>query len=155
MALKKSEKRLLGLLGVVAFIFIMDTFVCSKGDDANKNNTVASRSASTIRKVTDNLTSRPAVNQVAALPKERFENWGKDPFYVKSETQIVKKKIQVKKPNIQGIFEKEGRTYVMVDDVIIEEGKSNNGLQIIAIDGNRITYNQNGRRYTLVWGESL
>ncbi len=156
MALKKSEKRLLGLLGIVLFVFVMDTFVCQKGD---KTPPPPPKSQTAGNNRIQSANNQRGLTQQAGtvnLPRVKFDTWGRDPFINQSNVQVASNAPKREKlPNIQGIFWKQGKGFVLIDDNVIGEGEESNGIRIESIQGNQVTYTKNGRRNTLNWGESL
>lgn len=153
MALKKSEKRLLSLLGIVLFIFVIDQFVCQKKE---KTPPPPRGQAEAVNRLNNNRAGLAQKAGTVTIAKVEFDTWGRDPFNNQTDIPVASKAVkQEKKPNVQGIFWKQGKGYVLVDDTVIGEGEESDGLRIESIQGNQVTYTKNGRRNTLVWGESL
>ena len=150
MALKKSEKRLLGILAVAVVGFLLDQFVFSA--DKKGSTTVQ---AKTTR-------AQPKVAATRSLPSggsKHFESWGRDPFSIGatpsgSSPAYSLKEQQVKTPKLKGIFWKDGKSHVIIDDVILGEGEEQAGIKIHSIKGSEVLCSQGSRMYTLHWRES-
>ena len=151
MALKKSEKRLLGILGVAVIVFLLDQFVFSSGK----------KTSTTVQAKTNR--PKPAVAATRSLPggsDKHFETWGRDPFSVGTispgsrPTYDLKAPSEVKAPELKGMFWKDGKSVVMINDVILGEGEEQAGLKIHSIKGLEVLCSQGSRMYTLHWRES-
>lgn len=161
MALKKSEKRLLIIAGLVAAAFLFDKFVLSnkggKSKPAPKSKIVATQSAQSNQVVS---ATHPGTSQ-----RVMFDDWGKDPFRVIEEKKVETVSSQsvvarAPKPvipdaTLHGIFWKEGKAYVLINDDIMSEGEMKNGIRIDRIEDERVLCNYAGQSFTLYWRETL
>lgn len=151
MALKKSEKRLLGILGIAVIIFLLDQFVFSAG---KKGQTVVQAKTSKAKpKVT-------AVRSFSERGAKHFESWGRDPFAINTAasgstpTYELNPESRPKPPELKGMFWKDGKSHVIINDVILGEGEEQAGLKIHSIKGTEVLCSQGSRMYTLHWRES-
>ena len=157
MALKKSEKRLLGLLGVVAVVFLVDRFILSSGGDEPQ--------------ATDTKPKVAAVNQLLkskatkAVPAKKaslsvvYTTWGRNPFSAPrsastSSTAGSQSTQQAEKPELKGIFWKKGKAYVLIDDAVLGEGEENKGVRVEKIEETEVLCRRGGRSFTLYLRES-
>jgi len=180
-ALKKGEKRLLGLLGVVLIIFLLDRFVL--GGDKKAKTAVPPKAA------VKGAVNVPGVN--AAVPKKAaegnsarviFKSWKKDPFaysyanelkkkdtrgrpgvvnrstqpnqQVQKTQQPAVKKEEKKGPVLNGILWKDGKGFALIDGIIMEEGEEREGLEVLKIRGSKVICRKGNRTFTLEWRES-
>lgn len=153
MALKKSEKRLLILLGIVAIVFIVDRFLLSPGSDepAESESTVTRiQAASTL------LSGGSAESTATSRPRTQFSTWGRDPFSATRRIGIASSEAggASVKHRLKGLFWKEGKAFALIDDLVIGEGEEDNGLRVDKIEGNEVRCRQGSRTFTLHWRES-
>lgn len=159
MALKKSEKRLLGILGVVAVVFVINQFVCSSKDKTTqpKKAEKAVSPTEVAKAVSSNLASSTVLPKKSSSGSQRryFETWGRDPFSVwKGGTGSVSgSKKKRKKPVLNGIFWKEGKAYVLINDDIMGEGEEKGGIRVEKIEDGRVLCSSGGRSFTLLWSD--
>ncbi|HHS12541.1 MAG TPA: hypothetical protein ENN03_02100 [bacterium] len=151
MALKKSEKRLLMLLGVAVAVFVFDKFILG-GDkkpppDPKKMQTVQTRSGDASSVQTQERRKTAANHQAV-----QYESWGRDPFMpVVNETvqeSSVRRSLE-SKHKLKGILWNEGRAYVLIDDLVLSEGESKEGILLRRISGNAAYCSKGGRTFTL------
>lgn len=160
MTLKKSEKRLLVFLGIVVVVFFFDRFVglpVGKKAETDKESlkTQAAKTVFPKSMLSGNL-SRPNSDSM----RRRFESWGRDPFSGSSSTSTVRGatassgKGGKSKPELRGIFWKQGKPYVLINDIILSEGEEKNGLRVERVEGTEVLCSQGSRSFTLHWRES-
>ena len=181
MALKKSEKRLLGLLGVVLLIFLLDRFVL--GGDKKAKTAAAPKGA--VKSAVNASGVKAAVPKKAVegnMARVVFKGWKKDPFaysyanelkkkntrgrpgvinrspqqnqQVQKTQQTAAKKEEKKGPVLNGILWKDGRGFALIDGIIMEEGEEREGLEVIKIRGSKVICRKGNRTFTLEWRES-
>jgi hypothetical protein len=160
MALKKSEKRLLVILGVAVLVFLFDRFVLSKGDKESEDikKTPPKKVVST---VVPNTESSETTSQLSSRTQlKHFEEWGKDPFSInrfKSPSEVSSssgQKVAKSSVKLKGIFWKEGETFVLINDFILGEGEENKGLRVEKINGTEVLCSRGNRTFKLTWRES-
>lgn len=151
MALKKSEKRLLMILGVAIVIFVFDKFILGgdekpppppkKMQDAQTGRSAASSSQTPVR--------RSAFANIQAV---QYENWGRDPFMPvvneKVQENSVRRSLE-RNHKLRGILWNEGRAYALIDDLVLSEGESKEGILLRRISGNAAYCSKGGRMFTL------
>jgi len=164
-ALKKSEKRLFVILGVFIVIFLVDRFILSsdKSEKAAPSVKLKDKGAQTVNSV---VASSPdagaATASIGTLPdKKHFDDWGRNPFassrpqpVARTRSRTEKKKVEIKKPELQGFFWKQGKAYVLVDKMILTEGEEKEGLRIDKIQDKEVLCSKGGHTFTLYWRES-
>ena len=153
MTLKKSEKRLLVILGVVVIAFLVNQFVLTP---KSKKTSAASRDINSLAsgqiKPGQSVKSQQVVQQPDRI---RFENWGRDPFSTSRSLFVASNtKKQKSKPVLQGIFWKQGKAYALINDQVLCEGEEDSGLKVDRIRGMEVLCSQGSRTYTLHWRES-
>jgi len=162
-ALKKSEKRLLIILGIAVVSFLFNRFVLSKGQENNVIQQNVQNITQTQVKSNTLLADVVSPNPVGAnieLPMEYFESWGRDPFFlndtrlVASGSSPVSKKESKPKPVLKGIFWKANKPYVLLDDHILSEGEEVEGTRVEKINGSEVLCSQGSQSFTLYWRES-
>lgn len=160
MALKKSEKRLLIILGIAVLIFIFDRFVLSKGDKESEaiKKSPPKKVVSTVIPSTKSSVTTPRLSSKTQL--KRFEEWGKDPFSVnrfQTTAEVnasYEKKVAKTSEKLKGIFWREGKAFVLINDSIIGEGEENKGLKVEKINGTEVLCSRGNRTFKLYWRES-
>jgi hypothetical protein len=160
MALKKSEKRLLIVLGVALVVFLFDRFVLSaKKKEDPQIQPPASESISQDLAVNQLNPATPTPIQVQkrvlAGNLENFEDWGRDPFNLNAKNRLsglsVKKPVR---PVLNGIFLKDGQSYALINDLIFHEGEEKNGIKVEKIKEMEVLCTQGKSTFTLSWRES-
>ena len=166
MALKKSEKRLMVILGIVVAVFLIDQFIISSGDEeastvkpgAASLNKLLKRSA--LSKL--NSVEGSAVPKISKIEGKRFETWGRDPFMVPKTAGGIYGSTsgqsgggkQKGGPKLQGFLWKKGKAYVLIDDAVLSEGEEKDGLRVERIRDKEVLCSKGGRTFTLYWRES-
>jgi len=180
-ALKKSEKRLLGMLGVVLVIFLLDRFIWSA--DKKEEQTVPPQVVKKGAVIVPGANSADPKTAVVKKKQERtvFRGWKKDPFaysYAKElakkntrriqrtanrgtgqsqqtqKGQQTEKKEEEKGPVLNGILWKNGKAFALIDGVIMEEGEEREGLRVVKIRGSEVICRKGNRTFTIQWRES-
>jgi hypothetical protein len=165
MALKKSEKRLLMILGMAVAFFLLDRFVLSSGSKkpAKGKSTVSKASVLGTAAVAGGSGSTVSVQPTKSdtAPKV-YEGWGRDPFVLPgsvtgagtTSASKAKSESQPVLPKLKGMFWKEGRAYVLIDDAVLGEGEEKKGIRVEKINGMEVLCRQGNRQFTLHWRES-
>jgi hypothetical protein len=164
-ALKKGEKRLFVVLGVFIVIFLVDQFILSsdKSEKAAPSVKLKDKGTQMVKSVLEaSPDAGAAVASLGTLPdKKHFDDWGRDPFtgskpqsVARTGSRSEKKKVEVKKPELQGFFWKQGKAYVLVDKIILTEGEEKEGLRIDKIQDKEVLCSKGGHTFTLYWRES-
>lgn len=151
MALKKSEKRLLMILGVAVVVFIFDKFIL--GGDKKPPPPPQKMQTAQSGKSAASSSQTPARRKIAAnVQAVQYENWGRDPFMpVVNETvreNNVRRTLE-RKHKLKGILWNEGRAYALIDDLVLCEGESKEGIMLRQISGNAAYCSKGGRTFTL------
>ena len=163
MTLKKNEKRLLIVLSVVVIVFLFDQLVLSSGGKENSTTNKTLKDAGTqLAKTVTTLGKDTKTNPIAEKPSsetKQFDSWGRDPFYSTRSSSIAQKlsgskKKKVKAPELQGFFWKQGKTFVLVDNVILTEGEEKEGIRVNRIRDKEVLCSKGGQSFTLFWRES-
>jgi hypothetical protein len=148
MALKKSEKKMLIALGVILAIVVPYQFLTKK-----KNPAIVNKAVNTISKTVDKITGENASPQTEkkTLPVRRYDSWGRDPF---ADIRVANQRASENaRPKLKGILWMNGKPYVMIDDVVLEEGQEKKGIKIEKIDGRKVFCRKRGQPFTLQWSE--
>lgn len=169
MALKKGEKRLLIVLGIVVVVVIIIQFLPKKEDKKPTPKTKATQTLTTpndaistsITQTTNNIKPQPADKNEN---REMYETWGKNPFIV--STKIEKKKevtteavagstrtLPEDEHKFLGIFKALGKEYALIDDLILAEGETEEGIEVLSIEDNMVICRKQGRQFILYWSE--
>ncbi|MFH1942779.1 MAG: hypothetical protein ABIL68_11830 [bacterium] len=159
MALKKSEKRLLGLLGVVVIVFLFNQFVLSAGKNKTDGGVENQSNTRTTALLNTGATGESSVAN-AEFRTMRFDSWGGDPFTHSAlspegpASSTGNKNTKQSNHVLKGIIWKKGKAFVLVGDQILGEGEEHGGLRIESVDGTEVLCRQGGRSFTLHWRES-
>ncbi|NQT26738.1 hypothetical protein HQ585_15385 [candidate division KSB1 bacterium] len=141
MALKKSEQRLLIILGAVVAVFVFNQFVCG----SNKKKPAKRRPARTAS-VNARSSQTEAVNETE-ISKKTYESWGRDPFLPKGAA-YTRPKVTLR---CQGMFWKSGKPYVLINNYVLSVGDTQGGITVDKIEGRRIQGRRDGKSFTLTW----
>jgi len=160
--LKKSEKRLMVILGIVVSVFLIDLFIIGSGDE--EDSPVKPDAAGLNKLLKTSALSKLSSVESSVVPKipkiegKRFETWGRDPFMVPKtvggtygSTSGGKQKGG---PKLQGFLWKKGKAYVLIDDAVLSEGEEKDGLRVERIRDEEVLCSRGGRTFTLYWRES-
>jgi len=157
MALKKKEKRLLVVLGIAVVMFLFDQLVgipLGKKAEADEESPAAQAAKTVPQRATlsgNLLRLNPDAMQ------RRFETWGRDPFSISrsgGNHSTSTGKIGKSKPELKGIFWKQGKPYVLINEFVLSEGEEKQGLRVEKINGTEVLCSQGSRSFTLHWRES-
>ncbi len=161
MTLKKSEKRLLVILGIVVAVFLVDQVFLSSGDedDAAPSPGLTDNNTKIVQSIVLQTNGgQGVVQQGSMIPKKYFDSWGRDPFASRQITAMAtrasQKKAEKALPVLRGFFWKKGRAYVLIDEEILTEGEEKNGLRVERIREKEVLCSQGNRTFTLHWRES-
>jgi len=167
MKLKKSEKRMLIILGVVVVAVIIFQLVTG-GKEKTDTNVATTQPSST-----QNVVSSPSVDQTKTQqqpgkkPKDKkmYNTWGDNPFSVSSQQKKIvsvstadtaeTKREELPKHKFLGVFETVTKKYALIDDLIIAEGDAKEGIAVLKIEENRVICRKKGKTFTLYWSEEL
>jgi len=162
--LKKSEKRLVVILGIVSAVFLFDRFVLSSDEEESSTLKPGAKGINSLLSATalSKLRTTQAAVQLPTFRVEgkQFATWGRNPFSGPKSTSEVKRMATAARnrarqnPTLQGFFWKQGKTYVMVNDAVLTEGEEKDGLRIEKIRDKEVLCSQGGRTFTLYWRES-
>jgi hypothetical protein len=148
MELKKNEKKMLIILGIVLAIAVPVKFLTKK-----KKPVIIQKAVTTISNTVNKITGENAAPQAEkrSISIRRYDKWGRDPF---ADIHVAKQKAaENARPKLKGILWMNGKPYVMVDDVVLEEGQEKNGIKIEKIDGRKVFCRKRGQPFTLQWSE--
>ena len=165
MALKKSEKRLFVVLGFFIIVLLVDQFILSsdKSEKVPPGAKLKDKGTQLVKSVVSASSDAEAgVASQSTLPNIKyFNDWGRNPFasskprpVARTASRTGEKKEEVKKPELQGFFWKQGKAYVLVDKKILTEGEEKEGLRIDKIQDREVLCSKGGRTFTLYWRES-
>lgn len=162
MALKKSEKRMLIILGIVALGFLIDRVFLTDGEKEKKVKDSPKKSAA--QKINDMVLNKQVNNTdnikkpVKILSsKMQFDNWGRDPFSKlqnRKKDKIIdtaKTKIVYPKRVLKGFFTRGNKLYVLIDKLVLAEGEEKEGLKVLKIENNVVYCRELNRTFTLYW----
>ena len=154
MALAKRERTLLIVCAVIlvgAGIYQFVLYPASQKKNAPSPGQTSVPQNVTAAKPNVAAASEPSAQKAVVVSKV-YEDWGRDPFsYSKTLDAVVRKSVSKPKINrhLRGILWKEGKTYVIIDDLILGEGDEENGLKVERIEGSTVVCRENGRTFTL------
>lgn len=149
MALKKSEQRLLIILGAVLVVFLINQFVLSGGDDkkgATPKTTAAQNIKNTMAKTLGDTEEEKEVIQAKVL----YDTWGRNPF----RNQKLAARSVDDIPGglvLKGIIRKGSRVYALINNSILTVGQEEEGIRVVSIEGKEVVCQANGKRITLQW----
>lgn len=152
MALKKNEKRLLILLGVVIVAVVIFQFVISPGD---KKKTPPKRNAA--GQAAGGTNAQTGAQGIAAINTKSnsdtaYSAWGRDPFFEEDVTVLAKRsKERSITLKLQGIFFKDGKGYVLINNEVFKEGEEKKGIRVEKIQQDKVLCRAKGRLVTLRW----
>ncbi len=148
MALKKSEQKMLIALGVVIAIAIPVWLSMNKKKPAIVTKTV-DKIGKTVEKITGEGSDSQGEKRI--IPVQRYDAWGRDPF---ADIRVANQRAaENARPKLKGILWMNGKPYVMIDDVVLEEGQEKKGIRIEKIDGRKVFCRKGGQSFTLQWSE--
>lgn len=157
--MKKSEKRLLIGLGLVASFFVYDTFL-SKSDDEEVQPKVKKTQV-----LEEPINNTPVNNKkqiqrrnkpklaMASMDFTKFSDWEKDPF-LGSFTQAMIDSMQGSIPFVlKAIAWRDAIAHVIINDEVYKLGEKKNGLLVSEVRNNSVVCYINGQRFILTFGE--
>jgi len=150
MALKKSEKTLLAVLGAVVIIGGVYLAIDSGKNteaDAKKKSPVVAKTQNILTQIKSEITQESEPSK-----KEHFDTWGRDPFkdqYRRSREEEE----NIGNLVVKGIIRKGNQYHVMINDIILAEGEEKDGLYIERIEENQVFCKKGGKWFTLTWKE--
>ena len=159
MALQKSEKRTLMIGGAVVAVAVVYVLATSKSDEA-KPPSRPKAAVNRIAKPLANLTGSETDKKEEVAPEEQkvqYASWGRDPFLDRKKAaseRAYEEKTEIENLKLKGIMKKNGRSYVMINDLILTVGQEKDGIYIERIEGNLVTCRKSGKTFTLEWKES-
>ena len=159
MALKKSEKRMLVLLGIVVVVAGFYKFVIDKPKTKNvppaRKNMKPAEVKQTIKKDPALADDKEDKNVTSNIIFEQYDEWGRDPFTIVKPPPPKPKPKPPPPPKVvlKGIFWKQGRAYVLIDDYVLGEGEEEGGIKVMKIEGKNVICRKGGRQFTLQWRE--
>jgi hypothetical protein len=98
------------------------------------------------------LAAAPSPVQNAVTPVKQYDSWGRDPFtYSKTLNAAPSTSVSVRKEKrkLRGILWKQGKVFVVIDDIVLAEGEEEKGLKVERIDGTAAVCREGGRTFTL------
>jgi len=151
MALKKSEKRLLIILGVVVVAFLVNQFFLS-GD---KNKTPQKNKYGSSVPGTGQGSGKGENKVSGHVEEESYSDWGRDPFF-EEDVDILARKSRERSVTLklQGIFFKNGEGYVLINNQVLKEGEEKKGIRVEKIEADKVLCRSRGRLVTLRWRKS-
>ena len=151
MQLKKSEKRMLIVLGVVVAVAVPFQLLTGRKKPAVVQKTREQISETVSRVGLGPVPSRTAGRPLAA---ERFDSWGRDPF---ASPEIEREKIAAQRAAarlvLKGIFWTDGKPFAMINDVVLSEGEEKKGIRVERIEGRKVVCRRGGQTANLQWSE--
>lgn len=144
-ALKKSEKRLLIGLGVVVVIFVINLLTSGGGEEGAPAISLPNRPNRNRPKTTETKTAET----ISLDSLNLYSEWGRDPF--KPVTMPYETEDTGPDLTLKGIIWREGVPYVLINEFILKEGETKEGITITHINNNRVTGRQRGKPFTLIW----
>jgi len=153
MELKKSEKRLLMILGLAAGVFLFDMLVLKpKGEKQNNSPPAQANSGNQVAAV-----------QIPPLRGQQFDTWGRDPFTsvstprarsVASSVSADTNKSETSQMTLKGVFWKEGKAFALINEHVLGEGDEEQGIKVEKIEGMEVLCRKGAKLFTLYWRES-
>ncbi len=154
MALKKSEKRLLIILGVAVFGFLFDRFILSGGDENDAAANIIQNGNQNQNILLAGVVSPDPVAASKEDPQSKqLETWGRDPFSLINSGNNSNTEGQ-SRPLLKGIFWNQDKPYVLINDLILSEGEEAEGVRIKEIREEEVLCYQGSQLFTLHWRES-
>ncbi|GEM_PF-2350796 len=145
MQVTKSQKRLLIVLGIVVAYGIFDI---STNLDKYKQ-VYSGHSKTRVAKSKSNKKTASSTKNARGENVDYLANWGRDPFYLKEQKIVRKRKGRVKHRTLRlhllAISRKGNNSIALINDKIVKEGDIISGYQVLRIGGNKV-YLSNGRK---------
>ncbi|MBN1781620.1 hypothetical protein JW948_10875 [bacterium] len=161
MKLDKNQKILYGALGGVVIVFMIWNFTGS----GSKKKPVAGKAAQHATAAVNKITGKETPDNLQAnvkkanIAKMRFDDWGRDPFKDNHADRIAaqqaarQEELERQSLVVKGIVRIEGRSYVMINDIILGEGEEKDGLYVERIENNDVFCRKGSKWFTLTWKE--
>lgn len=144
MQLKKSEKRMLLFLGIVAGAALIFQFTGKK--DAATSSKIKSVIAATGSDSKDNVSRVPSSGELAD-----YSQWGRNPFEdVQKSSELTYTEIKTTL-HLKGILWRQGKPFALINDHILAEGETEGGIRIVSITNSTVVCQSHGRTFTLEW----
>ncbi|MFQ5751339.1 MAG: hypothetical protein ACE5HI_05020 [bacterium] len=151
--LKKREKIMVELAGLVLILFVFNQFVCGKPKQQQQRVT---KKAAVEETTADTLTvkvekkPKPLLKREARKPLE-FPFWGRDPF---AETFRLAELDPTHGDStdfvLRGVIWKGSEAHVLIGDEILKEGEQRGDLKVLAIEKDRVVCKKRGKIVTLM-----
>ena len=160
--MKKSEKMLLGVVGVATVIFILDTFVFNDEEDATLAKEDDKASSATVSEKQEPESAKikkrkkqpdsPATTSIKG-GTSTLVSWKKDPFLGSYSPALVDS-LQGSSPYVLKAISWRGKeAHVIINDEVYKMGEAKDGFLVEGIRDNKVYCIKNGQRFVLRFGE--
>ena len=173
MALKKSEKNMLILLGVVVVGAGIYQFIIYPSQQENETTVPPQKNAAKTTAAAVNTEKAVKPRRVLPVEGKRFETWQNNPFspvdlpqpdaertragqqtreiVPEEKTQSTENEAEVEPPTLNGIVEKGTRRLAIIDGHVLGVGEEKNRIRVISISEDSVVCFKKNKRFTLHW----
>jgi len=146
--MSKRERILLAVCGSIVILFLMSRVVCSPSQPER----VGAKSQTTAVK-TPHLSEGSPEEERKKPPVP--PSWGRDPFeglpQIAADDSVADQKFLV----LKAISWKNDTAYVLINDVILREGETKEGISLLEVKGKQVLCRKGGRVFNLILGERI
>jgi type II secretory pathway component PulC len=154
--LKKREKILMGMAGLVAVFFVIDRFVCS--DKVQQPPQVTKKSEVKTPKSNNTASVKTGSKQTKKVLRKRadtrslsYDFWGRDPFVGAIRlAELDSTSTDSSDFVLRGVIWKGDDARVLIGDEILRKGERAGDLEILQIKKDRVVCKKNGKIVTLL-----
>jgi hypothetical protein len=154
MALQNREKKMLMFAGPVAVLLLVLNFMGVFGGKSKSSGKAVERAKAKVSRVANAVAGKEsaATTSRAASGFVRYDSWGdRDPF----TKPVFRNQPAPSAPiHVKGIVWKNGKPYVLINDVVLAVGEEKDGIRVDRIEGKKVFCRKGGSMYTLQWSES-
>jgi hypothetical protein len=153
MALQAREKKLLMIVGPVLALILILNFMGVFGGKSKSAGKAVDRAKARVTKVAQTVAGKAQTPAHVAVPGSGGPSagWGdRDPF----SKPVFRNQPQETPVHVKGIIWKNGKPYVLINDVVLAVGEEKDGIRVDRIEGKRVYCRRGGSMYTLQWSES-
>ena len=158
MALKKSEKRLLIILGVAVCYFVFDRLVLSNGNEEEPAVQIEQNNLNTSTVELAEVVSSSSLGMAGSgIQVEEFDDWGRNPFSLTGSDgnySGTNSNGGPSRPTLKGIFWIKDKPFVLINHLILSEGEEAEGVRVESINDEEVLCYQGSQLFTLHWRES-
>jgi hypothetical protein len=154
MALQAREKKMLMFAGPVAVLLLVLNFMGVFGGKSKSSGKAVAKAKAKVSQMAKAVAGKDDAAGSAGAASSgslRYDTWGnRDPF----SKPVFRNQPQSTPIHVKGIIWKNGKPYVLINDVVLAVGEEKDGIRVDRIDGKKVFCRKGGSMYTLQWSES-